>query len=51
MFALGILSSMFGGGWSSQSMGTDYLKKALDEEEKKNKEDVYAIPLNANKAE
>lgn len=51
MFALGILSSMFGGGWGSPSTGTDYLKKALDEEEKKNKEDVYAIPLNANKAE
>lgn len=49
MFALGLLSSMFGGGWGSPSTGTDYLKKALDDE-KKNKEDVYAIPLNANKA-
>ena len=47
MFALGILSSMFGGGWGSTSPSTDYLKKELDEEEKKNEEDVYAIPLNA----
>jgi len=53
MFALGILSSMFGGGgWGSTSTGTgtDYLKKALDDE-KENKEEVYAIPLNGNKAE
>ena len=50
MFALGILSSMFGGGWGSPSIGTDYLKKALDDE-KENKEEVYAIPLNENKAE
>ena len=51
MFALGILSSMFGGGWGSPSTGTDYLKKALDDDEKKNQEQSYAIPLNANKAE
>ena len=44
MFALGILSSMFGGGWGSSSMGTDYLKKALDDDEKKEKEQVYMIP-------
>lgn len=44
MFALGILSSMFGGGWGSPSAGTDYLKKALDEDEKKEKEQVYMIP-------
>ena len=50
MFALGILSSMFGGGWGSTSTGTDYLKKALDDE-KENKKEVYAIPLNENKAE
>ena len=31
MFALGILSSMFGGGWGSQSTSTDYLKKTLEE--------------------
>ena len=51
MFALGILSSMFCGGWGSQSIGTDYLKKALDEDEKKSQEQMYAIPLNENKAE
>lgn len=33
MFALGILSSMFGGGWGSQSTGMDYLKKTLDEKD------------------
>ena len=50
MFALGVLSSMFGGGWGSSSTGTDYLKKTLEEDEKKNQEQVYAIPLNENKA-
>ena len=44
MFALGILSSMFGGGWGSPSTGTDYLKKTLDEDEKKEKEQVNIIP-------
>ena len=43
MFALGILSSMFGGGWGSPSTSTDYLKKALGDE-KENKEQVFAIP-------
>ena len=33
MFALGILGSMFDGGWGSQNTGTDYLKKALDEKD------------------
>lgn len=51
MFALGILGSMFGGAWGSPSTSVDYLKKALDEDEKENKEEVYAIPLNENKAE
>ena len=52
MFALGILSSMFNyGGFGSSSTGVDYLKKSLDENEKENKEEVYAIPLNGNKAE
>lgn len=32
MFALGILSSMFGGGWGSSSTCTDYLKKTLEED-------------------
>ena len=49
MFALGILSSMFGGGWGS--FNVDYLKKTLDEDENKSKEELYAFPLNANKAE
>lgn len=44
MFALGILSSMFGGGWGSPSTGADYLKKTLDEDEKKKEEQVYMIP-------
>lgn len=48
MFALGILSSMFGGGWGSPSTGADYLKKALDEDEKKKEEQVYMIPENQN---
>ena len=51
MIALGILSYMFRGGWGSPSMGADYLKKTLEEDEKKNQEQVYAIPLNDNKAE
>ena len=44
------MARMFGGGWGSPSTGTDYLKKALDDE-KKNEEEVYTIPLNGNKAE
>ena len=39
MFALGILSSMFGGGWGSPSTGTDYLKKTLDEKDFETTED------------
>lgn len=33
MFALGILSYMFGGGWGSPSPSIDYLKKTLDEKD------------------
>lgn len=44
MFALAILSSMFGGGWGSQSTGTDYINKTLEEDGNKNDEQVYAIP-------
>lgn len=33
MFALGIISSMFGNGWGSPSTGADYLKKTLDEKD------------------
>lgn len=51
MFTLGILSSMFGGGWGNPSTSTDYLKKTLEEDGNKNKEEVYAIPLSENKAE
>lgn len=39
MFALGILSSMFGGGWGIPSTGTDYLKKTLDEKDFETTED------------
>lgn len=48
MFALGILSSMFnyGGGFGSSSPSTDFLKKTLDEDEKKEKEQTYVIPEN-----
>jgi len=48
MFALGILSSMFnyGGGFGGSSPSTDFLKKTLDEEEKKEKEQTYVIPEN-----
>jgi hypothetical protein len=35
---------MFGGGWGNSSSGVDYLKKALDEDEKKEKEQEYMIP-------
>ena len=44
MFALGLLSSMLGGGWGNPITGTDYLKKALDENENKNGEQTYVIP-------
>ena len=51
-FGLALLSSMFNyGGFGSSSTGVDYLKKSLDENEKENKKEVYAIPLNENKAE
>ena len=51
LFGLAIIASMFGGGWGSPSTGTDYLKKTLEEDGNKNKEEVYAIPLSGNKAE
>ena len=44
LFGLGIIGSMFGGGWGSPSTGTDYQKKALDETENKNGEETYVIP-------
>ena len=33
------------GGFGSMPSGADYLKKTLDEDEKKNKEQEYAIPI------
>jgi len=46
LFGLGIIGSMFnGGGFGSMPSGADYLKKTLDEDEKKNKEQEYAIPV------
>ena len=53
MFALGILSSMFnyGGGFGSSSPSVDYLKETLDKDGNENKEKVYTIPSNGNKAE
>ncbi len=51
MFALGIISSMFGynGLWGGNTSSTDYLKKALDDEKEK-QDEVYVIPTNENKA-
>ena len=43
MFALGILSSMFGGGWVNPSTGTDYLKKTLDEKDFETTEDENKV--------
>ena len=46
LFGLGIIGSMFNvGGFGSMPYGADYLKKTLDEDEKKNKEQEYAIPV------
>ena len=46
MFALGILSSMFnyGGGFGSPSPSADFLKQKLEEDENKEKEQIFAIP-------
>lgn len=45
MFALGILSSMFnGGGFGSSTPSMDYLKKTIEEDENKEKKQVFAIP-------
>lgn len=52
MLALSILSSMFGyGGCLGSPNGVDHIKKTLDEDAKKSQEQVFAIPLNENKAE
>lgn len=45
MFALGLISSMFNvGGFGSSTPSMDYLKKTLEEDENKEKEQVFAIP-------
>ena len=45
LFGLGIIGSMFSGGcFGNSSSGVDYLKKTLDEDENKNKEQTYVIP-------
>ena len=45
MFALGIIGSMFnGGGFGSSTPSMDYLKKTIEEDENKEKEQVFNIP-------
>ena len=47
-FGLALLSSMFnyGGGFGSSSPSMNYLKKTLDKDEKKEKEQIYVVPEN-----
>ena len=47
-FGLALLGSMFnyGGGFGSSFPSTDFLKKTLDEGEKKDGEQVYEVPEN-----
>lgn len=45
LFGLGIIGSMFNaGGFGSPSPSIDYLKKTVEEDENKEKEQVFAIP-------
>lgn len=45
LFGLGIIGSMFnGGGFGSPSPSADLLKQKLEEDENKEKEQVFAIP-------
>ena len=45
MFAFSMLGSMFnGGGFGSPSPSADFLKQKLEEDENKEKEQVYMIP-------
>lgn len=45
LFGLGIIGSMFnGGGFGSSTPNMDYLKKTLEDDENKEKEQVFAIP-------
>lgn len=49
MFALGIIGSMFGGGnFMNPSPSSVYPNKTLDEDEKKNEEQVYTLPVKSN---
>lgn len=46
MFALSIIGSMFNGGsFGSNTPSMDYLKKTIEEDENKEKEQVFAIPV------
>lgn len=47
-WGMALLSSMFnyGGGFGSSSPSMDYLKQALDENKKKDGEQVYEVPEN-----
>lgn len=46
MFALSIIGSMFNsGGFGSPSPSSDFLKQKLEEDENKEKEQVFAIPV------
>ncbi len=46
MFALSLLGSMFnGGGFGNPSPSADFLKQKLEEDENKEKEQVFAIPV------
>ena len=47
-WGMALLSSMFnyGGGFGSSSPSTDFLKKTLDDGEKKDGEQVYEVPEN-----
>ena len=45
-WGMALLSSMFNGGFGSSSPSTDFLKKTLDEDEKKEKEQIYVVPEN-----
>jgi hypothetical protein len=45
LFGLGIIGSMFnGGGFGSSTPSMDYLKKTIEEDENKEKEQVFNIP-------
>lgn len=45
LFGLGIIGSMFNGGsFGSSTPNIDYLKKTIEDDENKEKEQVFAIP-------